>query len=493
MPPPTLRFRWAFLLALVLHGAAYLPSLPNGFVFDDHAIVEGKPAVTGAAPLRGVLSRPWFDRGSPDAAIDYRPLALASLGLDVRTFGLEPAPLRAENIVWGALGAALLGLLAAELGAGRFASGVVVSLFSLHPVRSDVVLSIVGRAELLSLAASAGAILLALRSARSHGRRRCVLAAVSGLVLAAGLLSKETAFAAPLLLAAVVLAASRPESWREKASALAPAASAWAVTLGAVLSLRVAVLGGALTGPAASAAAVENKLAARPPEARVAGALAMVPLAARRLVWPARLVADYGSNAVADSALREPARIAAGAALVLACACASLLARSREGLVALGFAWCLLSYLPFANFAFPTAVLFTERLLFFPAGGVALVVGGAVGIVPARFRRLAVLVTVVLCVSGAARVWSRAPEWSDDRSLFTATVRDVPGNGRAWLNLAVLSLARGEAGRAQAELIAGLAADPALRPRVEGMLRHAETLGRADLRDAVRAALSTSR
>ena len=94
---PKLRFRRAFLLALLLHAAAYLPSLPNGFVFDDHAIVEGQPEVRGEAPLSGVFSTTWFHQGRDGGAIAYRPVSLASLGLDVRLCGLAPAPLRADG------------------------------------------------------------------------------------------------------------------------------------------------------------------------------------------------------------------------------------------------------------------------------------------------------------------------------------------------------------------------------------------------------------
>lgn len=486
---PELRFRWAFLVALLVHAAAYLPSLPNGFVFDDHAIVEGQPQVRGDAPLSGVFKKPWFDRGSPDGAMDYRPVALASLGLDVRLFGLDPAPLRAGNILWGAVGAALLGLLAVELGAGCAAGVATVVLFSLHPVRSDVVLSIVGRAELLSFAAVAAALLLAVRSSTGSPVPRRALAAASGLALALGLLSKETAFAAPLLLGAMLVVPARRESWRARLSRLAPVGLSWGIVFGAVLALRVAVLGGPLTGPAVTVSPVENKLAARPAAERLAGAVSMVPLAAARLCVPRTLVADYGSNAIPDSALRGAARVATGAAILAAVAGTALLQRFRSGLLSVGLLWVLLSWLPFANVAFPTATLFTERLLFFPAAGIALALGGLGAAAPASVRRAVLLLVLAAALASVARIWSRIPDWRDDRTLFAATVRDVPGNGRAWLNLGVLSLSRGEAASARAELAAGLRADPGLRPRVEGMARHAEALARTDLRIAVEEAL----
>ncbi len=479
-----------FALALFVHLVAYLPSLPNGFVFDDHAMVEARPEVTGQAGLAAAFSRPWFPRREADGATDYRPVAIVALGLDVRAFGLDPRPLRLANLLWGALGAALLGLLVIEVGGGRVVADVVVVLFSAHPARSDVLLAVVGRAELLSFAAVAGALLLALRSAKRTGPGRWVLASASALVLALGLLSKETAFAAPLLLGATVLAGIREGRLRESLSRLGPTAACWGLIGAGVFALRLAALGGFLTGPNARIAPIENKLASGPAPERVSGAFALVPLAAERLVWPRTLIADYGSNAIADADLRDARRIAAGAAILLGVSGAALFLRSKAPMASLGLAWALLSYLPFANVAYPTAVLFTERLLFLPAVGVVFCAGDLVARVPRHARRAALLAVGLLALAGASRIWSRIPDWRDDRTLFAATVRDAPGNGRAWVNLGVLSLSRGDASAAASELTAGLRADPGLRPRVEGMRRHAAELGRADLARAIDSALN---
>ena len=483
-------FPRAFALALFVHLAAYLPSLPNGFVFDDHAMVETRPEVTGQASIREAFLKPWFHEDQVGAGVAYRPAARLSLGLDVRAFGLDPRPLRLANLFWGALGAALLGLLVVEVGAPLVVADAVVVLFAAHPARSDVLLAVVGRAELLSFAAVAGALLLALRSAKRTGPGRWVLASTSALVLALGLLSKETAFAAPLLLGATALSTEGSARLRERIDRLGPTAACWSIALAVVFALRLAVLGGFLTGPNARIMPIENKLAAGPGAARLRGAVALVPLAAERLVWPRTLIADYGSNAIADADLRDARRIAAGVAILLGVSGAASCLRSRAQIASLGLAWALLSYLPFANLAYPTAVLFTERLLFLPAAGVVFCAGDLVGRFSRPGRRAALLAVGLLALAGASRIWSRIPDWRDDRTLFAATVRDAPGNGRAWVNLGVLSLARGDAASATAELTEGLRADPGLRRRVEGMRRHAVGLGRTDLARAIDSALN---
>lgn len=479
-------------LALFVHLAGYLPSLPNGFVFDDHAIVESRPEVVGRDALATTFSKPWFERREADGATDYRPVAVLSLGLEARVLGLQPLPLRLGNILWGAFGAAMLGLLAIEIGAPLYVASVVVAVFSAHPVRSDILLAIVGRAELLSFAAASGALLLAFRSSAKSGPTRWWLAAASALVLALGLLSKETAFSAPLLLGVLGLLCRGGARLRDLVLRLGPVAAFWGLVVAGTFALRFMALGGVLTGPNARIVPIENKLASAPETDRVSGAAALVPLAAERLVWPRTLIADYGSNAVADADLEDPHRIVAGGVLLFCTAGGAFFLRARAPIAALGLAWTLVSYLPFANIAYPTAVLFTERLLFLPAAGVALLAGGAVARIPGAGRRASLLAVGLVALAGVSRIWSRIPDWRDDRTLFAATVRDAPGNGRAWVNLGVLSLSRGDASAAAVELTAGLRADPGLRPRLEGMRRHAVGLGRTDLARAIDSALNAS-
>jgi hypothetical protein len=238
-----------------------------------------------------------------------------------------------------------------------------------------------------------------------------------------------------------------------------------------------------------------------------AGALA----AARRdLARSAPTAAPFywsGFVVVGDGRLQAPlerrlpaalAFVAAGAAVVAAALLLVLGFRRAAPLVSLGVAWAAVSYLPFANLFFPTGVLFTERLLYAPsAGAVLAVAGGLVALGSwrgtAAARGAALLAVAALALFAVARLEGRLPEWRDDRTLFQAAVRDLPGNGRAWMNLAVLALSDGDASSAERNLTAALRADPLLRGSVASMRDHARTLGRPELVAAIDAALASSR
>lgn len=82
---------------------------------------------------------------------------------------------------------------------------------------------------------------------------------------------------------------------------------------------------------------------------------------------------------------------AAGAAILLLASGAAFLLRKRAPVASLGLVWVLLSTPPFARIVYPTAVLFTERLLCLPAAGIALLVGAAVARIPRTCQRAAIL------------------------------------------------------------------------------------------------------
>ena len=467
------------LTGVVLHLVLYAASLPNLFTFDDRAIVVDSRVVRGTEPLVHAFRQAYF-------GIQYRPATVISLGLDARLLGVSPGAMRFENILWAGAGAGLFALLLVRLGASAPLAWTSLALTAAHPVRSEAILSIVGRSELLAFAFTAAALLAALASWRAPDRpSRIGFAALSAVAIAVALLSKENAFAAPFGLA-LVAALVRP---RPPVRAAAPAAALWTFAFAAVFALRADVLRDVPWGSVPKVYAIENPIGLLPLPARAAAAAAVVPTAAARLVWPATLAADYGSRSLFGSAGLSPARSAAGAALLLAAVVAVLAARRARPFVAFGVAWTLVTWLPFANFAFPTKVAFAERLLFFAAPGVALALAAFLEPPPCPAALRAALVGGAVAL-GSLRIESRIPEWRDDRTLFEATVRDLPGNGRALMNLGVLALSRRDVTAAEDAVRRAVAADPAFCPGARALADHARTLGQAEAARRLDAALA---
>src|SRR5512146_477190 len=78
---------WAALALVAITVATYANSVGNGFVWDDHRVVEAGGSGLGA--LRAALTTPdvlW----KSDPSAYYRPLARGLYVLDRSLFGLDP-------------------------------------------------------------------------------------------------------------------------------------------------------------------------------------------------------------------------------------------------------------------------------------------------------------------------------------------------------------------------------------------------------------------
>ncbi|HVP37560.1 MAG TPA: tetratricopeptide repeat protein [Candidatus Saccharimonadales bacterium] len=209
-----LRPRLALALALLAGAALYAPNLRAQLLADDYAF------------LSGALSTPllrWL--GTTAGVSYYRPLSRQLyVELMSRAFGTHPLPYHVVNLALLLLAAWLLARIAGRLAAP--AAGVVAAGAFLAQHGASVLTGWAACAQdLFALTFTAASVLLQL-----SGRRRWAAAAT-----AAGLLSKETAAAAPFL--ALLVEWRRPGgSLGRAARAAAPhfaVLAAWAVAYGA--------------------------------------------------------------------------------------------------------------------------------------------------------------------------------------------------------------------------------------------------------------------
>lgn len=180
--------RLALPLLLMLCAATYLPTLQGGFVWDDHQLVGDRAELLAHGSLRDFFSTSLFGAAWGETlSVYYRPMVLLSLALDQRLWEGDPFGFHLQNLGWHLLAVgvchALLRRLASPAGAL-----VGTALFAMHPLQSEAVGWISGRAEPMALVGMTLAVLLAWPArpgaARSLG---------AGLSLLLALLTKETA------------------------------------------------------------------------------------------------------------------------------------------------------------------------------------------------------------------------------------------------------------------------------------------------------------
>jgi protein O-mannosyl-transferase len=188
----TLPRGWALLPAL-LAVALYLPALGAPFVFDDFETVVQNPSFAPHASWKLVL------------IYTFRPLVNVALALQHAVFGENVAGYHVVSLLLHALN--VLGVFALVRGAledgrsvrSRVTPLLAATVFALHPLQTQAVAYISQGSELFAL----GFVLLSLLRFRTWVRHGAL--GVPGeiwLWVVLGLLCKETAAVAPLLIAA---------------------------------------------------------------------------------------------------------------------------------------------------------------------------------------------------------------------------------------------------------------------------------------------------
>ncbi|HAZ07755.1 MAG TPA: hypothetical protein DCZ01_04350 [Elusimicrobia bacterium] len=464
----TTRTAPALLLTLILAALAlalYGRSMGWGPVWDDHFFVAGQSFLADPRHLLDV-----FDPRSLFEILPVRnaarPMWLGSVLFDRLAFGGSFAALRASSLLWHAAGAALLAVLAAELGAGPLAARLAAVLFMVHPLHIEAVTIVTFRADLLAFVFSILSLILHARA--GHRENGLLWGTGSLLAFALALLSKESAAFLPLLfplIDAVSGVTPNRRRWRMYAAFVIllvgylwfrTPRSGYTISTGsdAFTDLRKRVPGlfapvsrpnprwSAFAGVVrtdSDEVSVRNRKLDEP-MVRARTLIAVQGSALRRLLWPRPLQADYAPRPALSWSDPRPWAALAGWSLVLV---AAWFLRRGRPLTALGLAWMTAALVPVSGLVWmanPTA----DRYLYFASGGLCLALGsllGREGPDPRARRTAAALATVLVCVWGA---WTalRVPDFRDDLSLFSSVVALDPEVPRARLNLA-LALADG--------------------------------------------------
>ncbi|HKQ97049.1 MAG TPA: hypothetical protein VJV75_04165, partial [Candidatus Polarisedimenticolia bacterium] len=195
MTPAT---RGALLVACAAIVAG-LTSLPAGFVHDDHRLIEENETIRDLAhPLRIVTQGYWTvdERQVPNL---WRPVTILSFAVNRALLGEGPLGFRVVDLLLHAMACVLVFLLARQVfaaggveqagsgGDGGFGAPLLAGLlFAVHPIHSEALGLVVGRAEILAAIGAVGAVLLFLAAVThvERGDRRGALL-IQGAALAA--------------------------------------------------------------------------------------------------------------------------------------------------------------------------------------------------------------------------------------------------------------------------------------------------------------------
>jgi protein O-mannosyl-transferase len=433
--PPVL----LFLLGLL----AYANTLPNGFVFDDKSIIQRNPVVQSTEGISALLSTPYWS-GEGRANRLYRPLTLATFALNRMVGGGKAWSFHLANALLHGAVAALLFILLLELFGMKEMALLAASLFVLHPVQTEAVAGLVGRADLLSTLFVLLALWLDRRKPQPFPGWRILSFPASLVSFFLALLAKENAVAYPALRILTDCLAGRPDgvSRRRRGYELLAVLGA----LGSYLWVRIRVLG-VLMEPG-RIAWVDNPIAQLPTGQRVVNAVALLGKYLGLFVYPARLSADYSAPQIPPVEGFADPRFLLGLAGVSLLAFVTLRAWRRLPPLAWGIGFAAAAFLLVSNLPFPIGTLFAERLLYLPAAGLCAAAGSVVALAATKRPRLArtvALILLALCCAGTVR---RNRDWRDDFSLFRSAVRVSDRSAKVRYNLGNAYRRRGDLAQA---------------------------------------------
>ncbi len=417
-------------LVFLLAASVALPTLWNGFVYDDVLLIVDNLRVHGLAGVGGIWQGSYWPAGGL-----YRPLTLQLFALEWSVGGGRAGTFHAVNVVLNAAAAVLTFRLLVRIleprdprapdSRVRLAAGLGAALFAVHPVHVEAVANVVGQSELLVAICALLSVERYLHWRRSgeRGLSRSQRLALAGLTLL-GILAKETGYVIPVLLGAAELILVRSNT-RTRGSVVAPFVWQGSVVVAALL-WRLTVLG-SLAGEQPSPALQGLGLVERG-----MAMLAIVPEWARLLLWPIHLQAEYGPPALALIPALGPRHIAGLGLLGLAIV---VIWRARRDHPPTAFAllWILIALAPVANLLVPTGVVLAERTLYLASAGVSFGAAALVHSARPLLRRIAWVGGLGLLAGGVLLTLQRQGVWQTQEGFFERLVRDGPTTYRAHL------------------------------------------------------------
>jgi len=448
------------LAVAVLGVAVYANTLGNGFVFDDRLLIENNPIVQGRGSVSDVLLAPYHLGTRLTGTALYRPVTLSTFAIDYRINGLDPFGFHVVNILLNALVGVLVLRLGLRLGLPTAAAFGGALLFAVHPVHTEAVANLAGRAELLAALFFLVALLAYLPSAgveAGRGGRLAILAALSYLL---AMLSKESAVTLLGVGLAwdVLLGRREGEPWRDVLG------RRWAAILALVLGfiayfvLRSFALEAPLQGPEVSR--VDNPLVGIELPERWATAATVAARYLGLLVFPAELSADYSFAQILPVSPWSAGALGSAALLAaLAAGLAAAVGRARR--VAFLGAFAVISFSLSANFFVVIGTIMAERLLYLPSAAVCLLLGWGFETLSRRFgSRPAWIFLAVVLAAGSVRTVARNRDWVDNLTLFAKTAETSPRSVKVLGNLGAELARRGRHDEARKALERALAIEP---------------------------------
>jgi hypothetical protein len=404
---------------------AYADSLGLGLALDSRVIVLGDSRIHSASAenLGLILTKDyWWPR-----AVDrlYRPVTTFSFLFNYAILGSgeNPAGYHFTNLLLHLCNALLLYGLGLRLFARAGPAFFAAALWAAHPVGTECVANVAGRADLLATMAIFGGLLFYVRMEHAGGRLDWRRLALFFAIAAGGAFSKETA---ATLIGLMLLwdLAFTAGPWRASLLRRLPAYAAAAAALALLWVARLLVFHPLPWPPLPF---VDNPSAWAGFWTARLTALKALGIELWLLVWPLHLSADRSYNQIPLAGAGD-----AGAWLVLlaivAISVVVIARRKKDPLLFWAAGFVGITLLPVSNLILLIGAISGERFLYLPAAGFSVaLVALAYRLKRPTITHIALAVVVALY---AGRTMARNLDWDNEIALATADLKVAPNSFR---------------------------------------------------------------
>ena len=414
----------AIILIIIAGIAAYANSFNNEFVWDDEWIVQINPQIRSFAFLPKVFSTGLFHAYGVGQGSFYRPMQVLSYMVDYKLWELRPLGYHLTNTVLHIACALLLFAIINTITGNLWPALIAALLFVVHPIHTQAITYISGRADPLSVCFMLASLLCFIKNKK--------IAPFVFFVFA--LLTKEAAAILPFFLALYVV------SFKKK-------------RLSSIIPFFAVVVAYAVLRQTALNFSEGSFLAATPLALRLLTACKNVFAYLGLLIAPVGLHMSRQAMFV-DSVFNYKVILSL---IGLALIGLWMFRMKRKSPIVFFFAgWFFLGIMPVSNIV-PLNATLAEHWAYFPSMGVFALTG--IGCM--RLRRMALPLLVGACVIfyGFLTI-ERNKDWKNPLSIYTATKKHVPGNFRLRNNLGRLYFHKGRLDEAIEEYEASLRIQP---------------------------------
>ncbi len=357
--------------------------------------------------------------------IFYRPMQVFSYMLDFSWWGLNPDGYHLTNIVWHLLAASLVYFAAFEILKDKTASFLTALLFALHPVHTEAVAYISGRADSLALVFLLAAFLGYLKSLESR-RIGIQIASIAFFLMA--ILSKESALIFPVLIFL------HHRVFKTKF----PGLLFW-LSVGITLAygaLRLTLLRSFMIFESGHGNIFE----------RIPGFFASYLNYLKLLVWPSPLHMEYGFTIYKWS---DPFVWGGAVAMTILLLVMVQLWRRGERAIFFGCAWFLVALIPVSNLFLLNASM-AEHWLYVPSIGVFLALSEwtAPLFKKSKLKELAVISVAAILAGYGLATFEQSKTWKDPVIFYERTLDYAPNSLAVNVNLGLALYERGEISKA---------------------------------------------